>query len=181
MPSKTLPSPGRSSARLKRKDANARLRRDQQLTQRDKPASIKDAAYLIMHDAYMAASDNGTLPANARQIMYAARPEILRLTEKEVLNDSYFIQNLLVDYMNEHTEECANWDVVFSDRGHFEEPHTRRVVGLGTIAVRQYLSGYGEPHLSKSDITLPSIQTAGPHGRYGGVLFVEKERIQTAP
>ena len=45
----------------------------------DKPMTIKVAAYNVMTEAYMAVSDNGTLPANARQIMYAARPKILEL------------------------------------------------------------------------------------------------------
>ena len=40
---------------------------------------IKTAAWKVMEAAYMKASDGGELPANARQIMYAARPEILRL------------------------------------------------------------------------------------------------------
>jgi hypothetical protein len=42
--------------------------------------SIKDAAYAVMKEAYLKASDNGQLPAKARQIMYAARGDILRLT-----------------------------------------------------------------------------------------------------
>jgi hypothetical protein len=35
---------------------------------------VKEAAFHVMEEAYMAASANGTLPANARQIYYAARP-----------------------------------------------------------------------------------------------------------
>ena len=45
--------------------------------------SVADAARLVMEAAYLKASDNGALPAlpaKARQIMYAARGEILRLT-----------------------------------------------------------------------------------------------------
>jgi hypothetical protein len=38
--------------------------------------SVKDAAAEIMESAYMKASGNDTLPANARQIMYAARGQI---------------------------------------------------------------------------------------------------------
>jgi hypothetical protein len=36
---------------------------------RERGVSFKDAAWDVMERAYMAASDNGTLPANARQIM----------------------------------------------------------------------------------------------------------------
>jgi hypothetical protein len=39
-----------------------------------------------MPDAYRIASTNGTLPANARQIMYAARTAILELTGKTKLS-----------------------------------------------------------------------------------------------
>jgi hypothetical protein len=75
-----------------------------------------------MQDAYMAASANGTLPANARQIYYAARPKILELAEKESLDSQYFCQTLLIEYMREFDVE---WDVVWDDRGHFKEPHTK--------------------------------------------------------
>ena len=37
----------------------------------DRPTTIQDAAYAVMEEAYMKASANGTLPALARQIMYA--------------------------------------------------------------------------------------------------------------
>jgi hypothetical protein len=108
----------------------------------DKPPgsmSIKDAAWRVMPNAYLVASAGGRLPANARQVMYAARPEILRLTAKESLNDHYFTQVLLPDYIEEHPEITADWDVMFDDRGTFIEPHTGRVVPLGTLEVRQYL------------------------------------------
>ncbi len=54
--------------------------------------SIKDAAWEIMEEAYLKASANGTLPAHARQIMYAARPHIQRTADKELGKgfDQYF-------------------------------------------------------------------------------------------
>ena len=42
----------------------------------------------------MKASDGGTLPTKPRQIMYAARPEILASTGKDTLDDAYFTQTL---------------------------------------------------------------------------------------
>jgi hypothetical protein len=108
----------------------------------DKPPGsmkIKEAARQVMPDAYRIASTDGTLPANARQIMYAARPAILEQTGKTKLDDRYFTQGLLPDYIEEHPEITANWDVVFDDRGSFIEPHTGHVVPLGTVEVRQYL------------------------------------------
>ena len=74
-----------------------------------------------MEKAYLKASDGGKLPAKARQIMYAARPKILAMTGKDEFNDHYFTQNLLVDYVNEHLERCANWDLVWDARGNFSE------------------------------------------------------------
>jgi DNA topoisomerase VI subunit B len=41
--------------------------------------TIKDAAWAVMEEAYLKASANGTLPAHARQIMYAARPFVQEL------------------------------------------------------------------------------------------------------
>src|SRR4029450_4931512 len=41
----------------------------------------KDAAWLILEEAYMAASGNGRLPALARQIFYQARPKIMAMTD----------------------------------------------------------------------------------------------------
>jgi hypothetical protein len=128
-----------------------------------------------MREAYMLASDDNALPANARQVMYAARPKILELTGKTSLDDQYFCQTLLPDYMNEHPRECADWNVVWSDRGHFTEPHTGKVVGLGTLAVREYVDAYQPPEFHESDISGAWIETIGPAGRYGGLLYVEKE------
>ena len=88
-----------------------------------------------METAYLKASSNGTLPAHARQIMYAARGAIQERTQKP-LGDQYFIQTLLPDYLREHPDKEVSWDVVFDARGHFEEPHTRCIVPLGTLDVR---------------------------------------------
>ena len=99
--------------------------------------SQKDAAAQVMEAAYLAASANGTLPANARQVMYAARPKIEALTNGKRLDDQYFCQTLLPGFMEEHE---VDWDVVFDARGHFAEPHEGAIVNLGTLGVRNYLS-----------------------------------------
>ena len=61
--------------------------------------------------------------AHARQIMYAARPQILAEIHPDKatkgLKAHYFTQTLVPDYMTEHPEETADWDVVFDERGHF--------------------------------------------------------------
>jgi hypothetical protein len=138
--------------------------------------SIKDAAYAGMVEAYNKASGNGQYPAAARQIMYAARGRIQEVTG-ETLNDVYFTQTLLPDYMSEHPEQAANWDVVYGARGHLLEPHTGHEVGLGTLGVREYL-GAMRVCRPDFDFSLPGVtqcKTRGPHGRYGAVLYIEKE------
>jgi hypothetical protein len=135
--------------------------------------SIADAAYAVMADAYRKASDDGKLPAKARQIMYAARPEILTLTGLEQFSDTYFTQTLLPDYQRDFPEETANWDIIYDARGHLAEPHTGETVPLGTLQVRQYLGERPRPGGPKlADRLFP---TAGPVNRYRNVLFVEKE------
>jgi hypothetical protein len=137
--------------------------------------TVKDAAYQVMEKAYLKVSDDGTLPAKARQIMYAARPDILRLTGRNKFGDQYFTQTLLPDYITEHPEETANWDVIYDARGHLTEPHTGRSVPLGTLQVRQYV---GErPRLgAAAELNASKMYpTAGPRHRYKNVLFVEKE------
>ena len=136
--------------------------------------TVKDAAWAVMDEAYRLASGDGRYPANARQIMYAARPEILRLTGKAKLDDAYFTQVLLPDYVAEH-RHAAGWDVVFDARGSLVEPHTGCEVRLGTIDVRAYLGerpALGSPvAVTRSDL----YPTLGPLHRYAAVLFIEKE------
>ena len=114
------------------REASARLNRRRVMTWTDYRVTIREAAWEIMEEAYLKASANGTLPALARQVMYQARPYIQVTTGKK-LNDQYFCQTLLPDYI---AETGVDWDVVFDDRGHFAEPHTGCGFGLGTICAR---------------------------------------------
>jgi DNA topoisomerase VI subunit A len=152
------------------RDASRRTYRYDRLVRR-REQSIKEVAYEVMQQAYLKASANGTLPATARQVMYAARPLIQQRTDKQ-LDDQYFTQQLLPDYMNEHR---VAWDVVFDDRGHFHEPHTGRSIGLGTLAVRDYLGKIGSPEFEEGGFSRAAIKTYGPECRFGAVLFLEKE------
>jgi hypothetical protein len=95
-----------------------------------------------------------------------------------MLDDQYYTQQLLPDFMNEHPDATAGWDVVFDARGHFHEPHTGRIVPLGTIEVRRYLREVGRHTLPELPVHLPEMPvfpTCGPGRRYGAILFVEKE------
>jgi len=136
---------------------------------RRRRVTIKEVAYDVMERAYMAASANGTLPATATQIMYAARREIQERTGERP-NRQYFNQTLLSDYMND-----VEWDVVFDERGHFTEPHTERSFGLGTIAVRDYLDEIGKPEWVEPSVQPGGAKTCGPKDRFGAILFIEKE------
>jgi DNA topoisomerase 6 subunit A-like protein len=139
--------------------------------------NIKDAAYQVMEWAYLHASGSRRL-AHARQVMYAARPHVLRLTGGKVWKDDRrFTQKLLPDFMRDHPELTASWDVVFDDRGHFVEPHTEHRIGLGTLAVRGYIQGWHAEVTSEvGDTELKhNYPTMGPANRYRFALFVEKE------
>jgi hypothetical protein len=138
---------------------------------RRRRVTIKEVAWKVMEKAYMAASDNGKLPATATQVMYAARGEIQERTGRQ-LDRQYFNQTLLPEYL---AEKNPSWDVVFDDRGHFTEPHTKTTFGLGTIAVRDYLASIGEPKWIEPQVTPAGWATRGPAGCFGAVLFVEKE------
>ena len=124
-----------------------------------------------MEEAYLKASADDTLPANARQIMYAARGHIQERTGKQ-LKDTYFTQTLLPDYIREHSPAWSD-KVHYDNRGHFREPHTGHKIGLGTAAVRSYLGRTADAKIETAFET--SVQTSGPASRFGGVLFVEKE------
>ncbi len=138
--------------------------------------SIKEAAWQIMEKAYLKASANGTLPAHARQIMYAARPDIQRMADREIGKgfDQYFTQTLLPDYIE---EEGVDWNVVFDARGHFHEPHTEEQVPLGTIQVHDYLARVQGHRVGELDFDIREkhYPTLGPENRYSAILFIEKE------
>jgi hypothetical protein len=136
--------------------------------------TIKDAASEVMRKAYLEASSGGSLPAHARQIMYAARGEIQDRTG-EPLDDRYFTQTLLPDYLKRNPTETANWDVVFDARGHFQEPHTGLIVPLGTLDVRHYLVNIDAPRTAKTKKPRSAYPTSGPTHRFCAILFIEKE------
>jgi len=142
---------------------------------RYKPPSIKDAVEENLEEAYLKASAGGTLPANARQIMYAIRPLVMAVTGGQWCTSSYFTQTLLPDFVEEYGRQ--DWDVVFDARGHFQEPHGGTRVDLGTLAVRHYLALQADDadDLEPSGLIATRFPTAGPDNRYHFALFIEKE------
>jgi hypothetical protein len=139
---------------------------------REPRTTQKEAAWEVMEAAYMAASGNDTLPAMARQIYYQARPKIMAMTEDKELAYGYFSQTLLPDYIEEHG---VDWNVVYDARGHFEEPHTNRRLGCGTIEVGNYLHAVQEPEIVSAQFANANVDITGPSGNIAGVLFCEKE------
>jgi hypothetical protein len=142
----------------------------------DKKVSVKDAAWAALPDAYVRVSDNGRLPADARQLMYAMRRRVLLETGRDALDDGYVTQVLIPDYIAAHPEETKDWDVVYAARGDIREPHTGRIIPLGTVSVRNYLR-------SMSPAQPPVVQladrnrwhTIGPENRYRTALHIEKQ------
>jgi hypothetical protein len=135
--------------------------------------SQKEAAEQVMEEAYMVTSANGTLPALARQVMYQARPKIQELTGGRRLDDQYFCQTLLPNYIEEYG---VDWDVVFDARGHFEEPYAGgKIIPLGTLEVRSYLKQIREAKFEGASLKGPKVSTLGPDGCFSAVLFIEKE------
>jgi len=158
------------------RNRNAVSYRRMRLVRSDR-TTLREAAFDVMEDAYSHASDggpHGRLPVKPRQIMYVARPEILRRTGRESLDGQYFSQTLLIDYMEEY--DCSDWDIIWDARGHFTEPHTGCEIPLGTLEVRQYLGerpAFDPP--VRPELSFTRFPTAGPENRYVNVLFIEKE------
>src|SRR3954462_14743980 len=144
--------------------ASARRNRLHVLT-RQRTVSLKAAAWKGMEAAYLKASAGGTLPANARQIMYAGSPAIQGLADRP-LDDQYFTQTLLPDYIE---EKGVDWDVVFDARGRMSEPHTDEEVPLGTLQVRNYFDVIGRHKVGDLswNVWEDLYPTRGPQNRYG--------------
>jgi hypothetical protein len=152
--------------------ASATANREARLTRASDYYNFRSAAFEIMEEAYLKASANGTLPASARQVMYQARPFIQEMMGGQQLNDQYFCQQLLPDYMEGYG---VDWDITYDDRGHFTEPHSELSIGLGTISVREYLGSVNAPTLEEAGFAAAKVVTRGPDSCFGAVLFIEKE------
>lgn len=143
--------------------------------ERKKLPSIKEAAWACMEEAYALVSDDGALPVYARQMMYACRPHILEMTDRDSIDDQYFTQTLLPDFSAENPELTRGWEVTYDARGHINEPHSKRVIPLGTLEVRGYVRKWSDARMAVIEDELPIVLTSGPQDRFGAVLFIEKE------
>lgn len=153
----------------RRRDALARMHRTM---------SIKEAAFLVIPEAYAKASSNGQFPALARQIYYPARPKILELTGKDTLDASYFSYTLLPLFQMNNPELTRGWRIHFKPRGTLTEPHTGRRIPLGTAEVENYRRGWTNGEYLGAfteNITGWKPNTCGPHNRFSAVVVIEKE------
>jgi hypothetical protein len=166
-------------AKKRNSDRNDRVSRSflSSMRYHEPKKTLRDAAFKFMEQAYNKASSNGKYYANARQIMYAARPQII----DEVGIDAWdqdktpiYFQSLLKDYIE---ESGANFKVVWDARGHLTEPHTQYEIGLGGAEVMKYRADQiGNFVYEKKPVSFDMrINTVGPVNRYGAVLFIEKE------
>jgi Topoisomerase 6 subunit A/Spo11, Toprim domain len=164
-----------STRKAEERDRSRAWRRYERLT-RPAHESIKTVAWAIMERAYLKASNNGTLYASARQIMYAARPEILERCPGRTLDGQYFSQTLLPDYIEAHPA-AQRWRVAYDARGSLAEPHTDEEVPLGTTDVDDYLQRIREHRVTDPEISFgkTTYPTVGPRARYGAIVFIEKE------
>lgn len=144
---------------------------------KDRPNLIQ-ATDMVLAEAYNKVSSNGKYWANARQLMYAARPKILEITGLNSFTDSYFSQTLVPDYLLKHPEETKYWRVAYDERGDLIQPHTRSPVGLGTVEVdklqRRKLIIESKP------INDDAYISATPENRFNGIIFIEKEGFNQA-
>jgi Topoisomerase 6 subunit A/Spo11, Toprim domain len=148
--------------------------------QKTRALTVKDASYHVMKTAYLKASadgEGGTLPVKPRQIMYAARRQVIDMTgNPNPWPKSAQFSSILEDYRKDYSVETESWDVVYDARGHLIEPHTGESLGLGTLEVRDYIR---EWHSGKRRSVTEGIErlfsTRGPGNRFRFALFIEKE------
>jgi len=164
----------RAAKRQADKDGNLHQHHYRQFYQYSDRVTVREVAFDVMEAAYNHASSNGKYYANARQIMYAARPEILKRTGRQEVSKggktTYFTQTLLKDYIEENNPP---WKIAWDARGHIIEPHTNQMIGLGGMEVEKYI------HDWHNEMIIPvfdsQIDTIGPTNRFKNALFIEKE------
>lgn len=170
----------------KRRDQKARFNElnKKKSTKKECFMSQRDAAFKVMEKAYMKASSGNTLPANFRQVYYAARRKVLMLAGIDKLGDDYF-RKLVREFQAENPELTKDWDIVFDARGNMIEPFTEKRVPLGTIAVRNYISSFDDIRISAGgeitgpNISMPEVSINGHKGRYKYALYIEKEGFES--
>jgi hypothetical protein len=130
--------------------------------------TVKDAVALHLPAAYADASSDGRYPTSPRQIYYQLRPRRDR-------QDGPRLRLLLGEppaALRAGPPETAAWRVFRKARGQVIEPHTGRLIPLGTAEVADYREQWtnGLDHLGVA-FEMPEwlSGTVGPRNRYGGL------------
>lgn len=147
----------------------------------EKRPTIKGAIYSIIADVYASIASSG-IGVPPRMLMYRCRPEILRLTGRSSFEYATFV-NAVHDFVEDHPDMTADWQLSYDDRGHFTMPGGASF-GLGTQAVDGFISTIGpdgarfEPSVRGFSIEADAgllIESKNPAHRFSAVCFIEKE------
>ena len=165
--------------------------RERMLRREKRGMTVKEAAWQVMEEAHaQVTGGEAGAPAQARQLMYAARKRVLELTNGKCWKKSAtFTQSYLPDFVAANPELTGGWNVVYDARGHLVEPHGGRTVQLGTVGVRDYVRSWTQgrvaaPALARGGVPrldeLVSCKntSSGPLNNYSFVLLVEKQGFE---
>jgi hypothetical protein len=140
----------------RRRDAARQERSDRERQHRDSAGEsmpLNRAIELVMPEAIRKATGDGAYPVSAHTLFYHIRPLVQEYNTQRQLKSHYFEQKLLPRYQRKHGVITG---LYYEPRGTLYEPHSGRVVPLGTREV--------------SDYTFPSWL-------YDGILYVEKKGL----
>jgi hypothetical protein len=145
------------------------------LARQTKGMTIKDAVRQLLPEAYKNVSEGGRYWANARQLMYEMRPDILRMCDIKSFGDKNVTQVCIPEFLVDNPELTANWRIAYDKRGSLIEPHTGTTVGLGTVEVAGYTERRRDIIFDRPVASVGLVHWANPEHRFKGLLFVEKE------
>jgi hypothetical protein len=94
------------------------------------------------------------------------------------LSSKYFTAQVLPNFTRARPDMCGGWKKLgFDPRGKLTEPHTDKVVPLGTFDVRAYVGEIKRHQVSPASYAVDGklYPTLGPKNRFGDILFIEKE------
>jgi hypothetical protein len=139
--------------------------------------TFTDVAHAIIPGAYQHASGNGKHTVPKRQIYYACREQFREKTGREI-TAKYFVNTVLVQYMNRHPE-TESWKVTADPRGTLTIPNADHKVQIpcGTLQIQEHLAKAGaDVETFDIDAKLPIEWPSLAGGqRYRAVLYIEKE------
>ena len=95
---------------------------------------MREAAFAVLPEAVRRASGGGTYPFSARSLYYQVRPLLQAHTSRD-LDYGYFTPPLLTEYQEQYGPIAG---LYYDPRGYLLEPHTAKMVQLGTRDVEAY-------------------------------------------